>query len=612
MFVRLDQPQIEQLTRQGCTATDWGKISIHHGNDLSRIVRCNFIGEVEIGDFCGLAGGTSKIGLPNGLYDSTIADCEIGDCVLVKNVGLLRNSVLAFHTCLFNCGVIDYDGHASLGTMALLNEGGGRPVPLSPLLSAPVAHVLCHYRHEAELCNALTEKLMWKMPCRCSIGQGTTICNCKKILNVCFGAENTIDGAELLENGHVGIRNIVGTGVNAQNFVIKSDNIISDGAMLERTFVGEGCEIGKQFSAVDSAFFANCQAFHGEACSLFAGPYTVTHHKSTLLIACQTSFFNAGSATNQSNHLYKLGPLHQGIMERGCKTASSSYVMWPGHIGAFSMVMGHHGKHLDTSALPFSYVLERDGKSFIMPGANLRSVGTWRDNDKWPKRDRRQDREQSEPLISTMLTPYTAQKIVNAISLLQNLKQNAAGNEVHYNGCTIKLAALSAGIRLYQLALGRFIFDTLSIRIKADDNNLVGAEAWVDWSGLVMPQSVGEDMIGAMKDKNIDIVKINQMLRDVLTQHKQHELNWVLNYLQQQGIAADEALRQAASEANMLDEMVLDDAENDFADFTKIGYGIEGKPDTIDADFSEVRGSANDNSFIKQIKQRIMEREKFA
>ena len=60
----------------------------------------------------------------------------------------------------------------------------------------------------------------------------------------------------------------------------------------------------KHYSAEHSVFFANSQGFNGEACSIFAGPYTVTHHKSTLLIAGMFSFMNAGSGSNQSNHMY--------------------------------------------------------------------------------------------------------------------------------------------------------------------------------------------------------------------------------------------------------------------------------------------------------------------
>jgi NDP-sugar pyrophosphorylase family protein len=82
----------------------------------------------------------------------------------------------------------------------------------------------------------------------------------------------------------------IGTGVIAKKFIILSGSSVDGGAMLDRCFVGQGVKIGKQFSAENSVFFANCEAFHGEACSLFAGPYTVTHHKSTLLIASLASF----------------------------------------------------------------------------------------------------------------------------------------------------------------------------------------------------------------------------------------------------------------------------------------------------------------------------------
>lgn len=73
------------------------------------------------------------------------------------------------------------------------------------------------------------------------------------------------------------------------------------------------------------------------------------------------SFLNAGSGSNQSNHMYKLGPIHQGVVDRGSKTTSDSYILWPAHIGAFSLVMGRHVSHSDTSRLPFSYLIENAG-----------------------------------------------------------------------------------------------------------------------------------------------------------------------------------------------------------------------------------------------------------
>jgi hypothetical protein len=140
--------------------------------------------------------------------------------------------------------------------------------------------------------------------------------------------------------------------VQAEDFIIGEGSTVDGGAIVSKSFVGQGCQIGKQFSSEGSAFFANCEGFHGEACSVFAGPYTVTHHKSTLLIAGMFSFYNAGSGTNQSNHLYKLGPLHEGKLERGCKTGSFSYMMWPCRVGPVQRRAGQTHADIRHGRLP--------------------------------------------------------------------------------------------------------------------------------------------------------------------------------------------------------------------------------------------------------------------
>ena len=63
--------------------------------------------------------------------------------------------------------------------------------------------------------------------------------------------------------------------------------------------------------------------------------------------------------------------------------------MAPAIEGPFTLVLGRHTQHHDTSAFPFSYLVEQDGRSALMPGANLTSYGTVRDIGKWPERDRR-------------------------------------------------------------------------------------------------------------------------------------------------------------------------------------------------------------------------------
>ena len=214
----------------------------------------------------------------------------------------------------------------------------------------------------------------------------------------------------------------MGDSVIATDFIFSSGSYIADAAKLVRCFVGQACHVSHNFSAHDTLMFANCSFENGEACSVFAGPYTVSMHKSSLLIAGMFSFLNAGSGSNQSNHMYKLGPIHQGIIERGSKTTSDSYILWPAKVGAFSLVMGRHYRHSDTTDLPFSYLIEKSDETYLIPGVNLRSVGTIRDVKKWPKRDKRQDAAQLDCINYNLLSPYTIEKMIRGRNQLLNLK----------------------------------------------------------------------------------------------------------------------------------------------------------------------------------------------
>ena len=226
--------------------------------------------------------------------------------------------------------------------------------------------------------------------------------------------------------------------------------------------------LAKEYSAENSVFFANCGGFHGEACSIFAGPYTVTHHKSTLLIAGLFSFLNAGSGTNQSNHMYKLGPVHQGVVERGSKTGSDSYMLWPAKVGAFTVVMGRHYRNSDTSDLPFSYLIEHEDESVLAPGVNLRSVGTVRDARKWPKRDRRKDPQEARPhqlqAAQPLHDPEDDQRPGPAAQAQGHDRPHVG--LFHLPQRQDPQPSLERGIELYQIGIDKFLGNCLIKRLE--------------------------------------------------------------------------------------------------------------------------------------------------
>ena len=85
------------------------------------------------------------------------------------------------------------------------------------------------------------------------IGAGTAIRGVKTMLNVTVGPGAKIEGAAVLENGTILSEAkapvTVGSGVVARDFIIAEGSSVTDGALLANTYVGQGCKIGKQFSA---------------------------------------------------------------------------------------------------------------------------------------------------------------------------------------------------------------------------------------------------------------------------------------------------------------------------------------------------------------------------
>ena len=114
---------------------------------------------------------------------------------------------------------------------------------------------------------------------------------------------------------------------------------------------------------------------------IFAGPFTVTHHKSTLLIAGMFSFMNA--VQDLTRVIICISWQSVRSIGRGAKTLRI-HISFALHVfGAFSLVMGRHVNHPDTSDLPFSYLIEDKNTTYLVAGVNLRSVGTIRDGRKW-------------------------------------------------------------------------------------------------------------------------------------------------------------------------------------------------------------------------------------
>lgn len=635
--------EIATLRSQACRADDWDQVWVPEVFDIQYVNHVRFSGIVKLGAFQEefiLPGGLVK---HSGLRHVTLHNCTLGDNVLIENVqNYIANYRIGDHSFIQNINVMLVDGRAVFGNnveVAVLNETGGREVPIYDGLSASLAYIIALYRHRPALINRLCAMIKAYTEHIAStegtIGRWVKIVNTGTIRNVKIGDYATVENSARLENGSVNSNReapvFIGDSVIAQDFIISSGGRIADAAKIIRCFIGQACHVTHNFSAHDSLLFSNCAFENGEACAIFAGPFTVSMHKSSLLIAGMYSFLNAGSGSNQSNHMYKLGPIHQGIVERGSKTTSDSYILWPARVGAFSLVMGRHHHHSDTSDIPFSYLIEQDDETYLVPGVNLRSVGTIRDAQKWPKRDKRTDLRRLDLINYNLLSPYTISKMMKAVGILKNL-QSLVGetSEIYYYQNTrIKGSSLRNALTFYGMAINKFLGNSLIKRLEGEDFKSMeevwerlrpstsrGSGEWLDLSGLILPKQELDVLLDKVEAGSIEeLEQIESFFVRIHQEYYTLEWTWAYEHIESyygkdlRTITAAEIIalvRKWQDSVLRLDELLYEDARKEFSLTSMTGFGVDGSREEKRQDFEGVRGDFENNPFVTAVREHIV------
>ena len=641
-YRNLTQKEIDKLTAAGCEAEDWGTV-LTDAEEVDNIRRVRFSGTVRFGKFereFELPGGLKKHA---GLRDATLHNVTIGDNCLIENISnYIANYEIGHDTVLENVDLVLTAGPCRFGNgvaVSVLNETGGREVLIYDRLTAQIAYVMAMYRHRPELVKALdgmVENYAKSLESSVgTIGNHVFIRNTRYLNGVRIGDYAIISGVNRLRNGSVNSNEAapvqIGHGVIADDFIICSGSHITDNTSMARCFVGQACHFGHSYSASDSLFFSNCQGENGEACAIFAGPFTVTHHKSTLLIAGLFSFMNAGSGSNQSNHMYKLGPIHQGILERGAKTSSDSYILWPSRVGAFSLVMGRHVNHSDTTWLPFSYLIEKQNTTYLVPGVNLRSVGTIRDAQKWPKRDARKDPDRLDCINYNLLSPYTIHKMFKGIQLLKNLQYSSGelSDVYSYHSAKIKNSSLRNGLDFYRIAITKFLGNSIIKKLEnlpagASDEEIRrtllpdiagGKGKWTDLSGLIAPKEEVDALLDRVEAGEVkDLKALDAAFRQMHADYYRMEWTWAYDKYADffgyplESITAGQVadiVEQWKTAVVGLDKMLYEDAKKEFNLASMTGFGADGSREEKEMDFEQVRGVFESNSFVEAVLKHI-------
>jgi len=520
----LNNNEISVLQGNGCTAEDWSKITVADGFEPTYIRGVDFYGEVTLGVYETEMEVSEGFRIHTGIRNSTLRNCIIGNNCLIDNVGRINTTP-----------------NASFGegqVISVLNEVGNGNVMIFDGLNSQLAALMVKYEHDARFTERIRQIIHDDIARHYShyttIGDNVRILNTKDITNCHISNGCIIDGAARLRECTLksisGAVVNIGVGVICENSVVYDGSSILNNAKVENCFVGEACKITDGFSAESSLFFANCYMSNGESCAAFCGPFSASHHKSTLLIGGMYSFYNAGSNTNFSNHAYKMGPMHWGILERGTKTASGAYILMPAQIGTFSVCFGKLMHHPDTRKLPFSYLIAYGDDMYLVPGRNLTTVGLYRDIRKWPKRDKRPTNAKNSIINFDWLSPFSVGSIMKAKRTLEALR-TISGEVQTYNfhDYVIKNSSLKKGIKYYDIALRIYMGAVMKRHRLERPQSKVGTGKWSDLSGMLIPLTEEKRIVEAIKNGTLnDVVDIRQEFLDA---HKNYaEYRWAWSY----------------------------------------------------------------------------------
>ncbi len=509
----LSDEEIGILEENGCTAEDWTSLNVDYDFNPAFIRNVRFYGTVNLGVFEKNIEVTNGFMKHSGISNATLRNVTIGDNCLIENVGCyINNYVIGDECCICNVATMETTAEATFGegnTISVLNEAGNGNVVLFRGLTANIAALMVAHPDDKDLSAALKtmarNDISQRLSDRGTIGNRVRITNTTEITNTNIDDNCEVNGACRLSDCTLAAAPddsvYIGSGVICENSIIADGSSVLNSAKIFNCYVGEACQITNGFTAESSLFFANTYMANGEACAAFCGPFSASHHKSSLLIGCMTSFYNAGSCTNFSNHAYKMGPVHYGTLERGSKTASGSHTLLPATIGAFSMCMGKISGHPDTRRLPFSYIIGTGRDTVLVPGKNIATVGLYRDISKWPRRDVRMESAKNTLINYDWLSPFTINEIMEGREELARLLriQGEAAAVYEYEGCKMSGKSLRRGLRLYDMAVELFIGEVLMSHDLDDRCAASGAGGWSDLSGLLLPSSEVERVIEKIK-----------------------------------------------------------------------------------------------------------------
>jgi len=525
----LSEDEIAQLLSQFNTAADWANVQVAEDFDASRVHRCTFYGNVEIGAFTTDYTRYGNITLLTGLYGSqflntSIGDdaaihnllycCEqrIGDSVIISNVGEISSGTSA----LFGLGaVLDSDKNRKnyLNAIEPVNENGGRAILPCPSMTHTDAFLWTKYRADRELMERFAEITNRNnralRPPKAVISDSAVIINTKAIRRSLIGPAAVIDGAELISNSSImsdpGEMTVIGAAVQVRDSIVGYGNKIDSAAQLASVMTGTAATITKSARLTHSVIGDNAHIACCEVANCLIGPGHSQHHNNSFLIAAY-----AGGQANIAAGA-TIGSNHTSRVNDGEIWAKRGF--WPGlcvslkhnsKFASFTMIAkGCYQKELDIK-YPFSLVTldDKTDTVIIYPAFwfTRNMYAAMRCSQKFASRDKRVHRGQY--IEHDILAPDTVEEMFRAIDLLETGDDGGPGCQLKRKDDAVKAYRMmircycAKNILPYMRENRLATLEDLDRRIGPIEP---GVEKWLNCGGMVISEPALAEILGTVR-----------------------------------------------------------------------------------------------------------------
>ena len=143
-----------------------------------------------------------------------------------------------------------------------------------------------------------------------------------------------------------------------------------------------------------------------------------------------------------------------------------------------------------------------------------------------------------------------------------------------------------------------------------------GEGDWVDLSGLIAPHTLVSKMMDEIEDGTLGTLQaIDARLHELHARY--YDLEWAWAYrlmlsfyeIDEERITHEDLIgiiRQWKEAVVGLDKMLYEDAKKEFSMTARTGFGFDAqKQKTMDADFEQVRGDFESNTFVAAVTEHI-------